>query len=107
MKVMGWLGHGMDVDSKVFKEDAKSLNLIIKMHGIEAAVPARAGSGGSKKGGERDTRRCFKCGKGGHIAAKCTSTGTSDAAKKCYKCGDPGHIAKDCTKAGVPGKKSK
>lgn len=42
-----------------------------------------------KRGGGHD-RKCYNCGKEGHIAAKCR------APKKCYKCGKSGHIAAEC-----------
>lgn len=42
-----------------------------------------------KKGGGHD-RKCYNCGKTGHIAAKCR------APKTCYKCGKSGHIAAEC-----------
>ena len=38
-------------------------------------------------------RRCFNCGKMGHISADCTRPAGN---KACYNCGKEGHIAKDC-----------
>lgn len=38
-------------------------------------------------------RRCFNCGKMGHISADCTKPAGN---KSCYNCGQDGHIAKDC-----------
>lgn len=38
-------------------------------------------------------RRCFNCGKIGHISADCTKPAGN---KACYNCGQEGHIAKDC-----------
>jgi hypothetical protein len=39
-------------------------------------------------------RRCFNCGKMGHISADCTKAAGN---KACYNCGEDGHIAKDCS----------
>ena len=38
-------------------------------------------------------RRCFNCGKFGHISADCQKPAGN---KACYNCGQEGHIAKDC-----------
>jgi cellular nucleic acid-binding protein len=38
-------------------------------------------------------RRCFNCGKVGHISAECTQAAGN---KACYNCGQDGHIARDC-----------
>ncbi len=38
-------------------------------------------------------RKCFNCGKPGHIASEC---GVNQSAGKCYNCGRPGHIAANC-----------
>lgn len=54
----------------------------------------------------KDTRKCYACGKTGHIAHDCWSRNSSDSKKGngsrnketrvCYKCGKPGHIIRDC-----------
>lgn len=38
-------------------------------------------------------RRCFNCGRMGHISADCTKPAGN---KACYNCGQEGHIAKEC-----------
>lgn len=58
---------------------------------------------------DEDRRICHKCGKEGHIAPKCRSSNTSQAAgqevsdlnqlvetRSCHKCGIKGHIAPNC-----------
>ncbi len=45
-------------------------------------------------------RKCYQCGKYGHLAAACpSSSGTS--RKKCFQCGRYGHIASDCPESDV------
>lgn len=39
-------------------------------------------------------RRCFKCLRFGHVAAKCLNK--EERAKSCFKCGQNDHTAKDC-----------
>ena len=38
-------------------------------------------------------RKCFNCGKPGHLSADCTQPAGNTA---CYECGQPGHKARDC-----------
>jgi hypothetical protein len=40
---------------------------------------------------------CFKCGKEGHIRARCFP---------CYRCGEIGHFKRECTKQLLPGESS-
>jgi len=42
------------------------------------------------------SRRCFNCGKIGHISTDCPKPAGN---KSCYNCGLEGHIAKDCPNA--------
>ncbi|KAI2497049.1 hypothetical protein MHU86_17475 [Fragilaria crotonensis] len=62
----------------------------------------------SGKGGWKAFKgKCNKCGKQGHKARDCNSTGENKNANlgkkftgKCFKCGDMGHMARDCKKVG-------
>ena len=55
-------------------------------------------------GREKNTMKCHRCGKPGHLARDCRQPDT----RTCYKCGQTGHIAKDCpngnTRAPTPPK---
>ena len=57
----------------------------------------------------RETRKCYNCGIGGHLAKDCRKPkkkrdDRSKNSRKCYNCGIGGHLAKDCRK---PKKKKK
>jgi len=46
-----------------------------------------------------EERKCFKCGKKGHLSRSCKTVnenGTVRKNMKCYACKKPGHSAKDC-----------
>jgi len=38
-------------------------------------------------------RKCFNCGKPGHLSADCPQP---QGNQNCYECGQPGHKARDC-----------
>lgn len=42
---------------------------------------------------KRMHRRCFNCGRHGHLASACSKPANN---KSCYKCGEGGHISRDC-----------
>lgn len=41
---------------------------------------------------QKQGRKCFNCGKDGHISAKCPGKGE----RLCFKCQRPGHVSRDC-----------
>lgn len=45
-----------------------------------------------KKGGGNSDKKCFSCGKPGHVASRCPN-GTE---RTCFNCGRVGHISRDC-----------
>lgn len=55
-----------------------------------AAAPPRAKRGG---GGSLAGKRCFNCGKNGHLSADCTIPAGNTA---CYTCGGQGHKSNAC-----------
>jgi len=87
---------------------------------VDVAAVGKGGKGDWKGGGKGDWKgkdwskiKCYKCGKEGHVAAKCPDGGggktggrkgdgkhggkVKDLSKvKCYKCGKFGHVAAQC-----------
>ena len=49
--------------------------------------------GGRRKKGGVAGRRCFNCGKTGHLSADCDLPAGNMA---CYNCGEIGHKSADC-----------
>ena len=48
---------------------------------------------------KKSERKCYLCGKTGHVKADCKQASDSKQASiKCHKCGTFGHKAADCTK---------
>ena len=86
---------------------------------VDAVARGKGGKGKGKQSGA-ETRKCYKCGKTGHLAAKCYQGDQQQAGggkggagaggkggkgdrqqssgetRKCYKCGRTGHLATNC-----------
>jgi RNA recognition motif-containing protein len=43
----------------------------------------------------KQIKKCFKCGKEGHVSAKCPR----GDERVCFNCNRPGHLSRDCTSA--------
>jgi hypothetical protein len=52
------------------------------------------------RGNNHQARKCYACGKPGHIAANCSNNSNKTSYQmKCHRCGRTGHMANDCSAA--------
>lgn len=84
-----------DIDLSEVLEKARGL---VNMTESNQGVVARINNAGGYSDSEGNVRKCFVCGKKGHVARYCPDNKQRRIASNviCYRCGEAGHYASKC-----------
>lgn len=116
IRVFEWNENGK-VSQKQYREDLKDIQMFAALHRSDGGSAGLAdfqwgGGGGLETGGfggrgsGNDARKCYNCGKSGHISRFCPSKqngkpkggkgGRGGDNRTCFLCGQAGHLVANC-----------